>query len=83
MRFNSSRACTSFALALFAVLCAAAPVRADILYVTVTAGNAIEKFTSGGFASVFASSGLNRPEDHQRPGAARQPNVRAAAGYHR
>ena len=35
--------------------------RADILYVTNNGGSTIEKFTSGGVGSVFASSGLNGP----------------------
>src|SRR5450755_3705010 len=38
----------------------AAPVRADILYVTL-GNNIIEKITGAGSGSVFASSGLNGP----------------------
>ena len=39
----------------------AAPVRADILYVSNSNNDTIEKFTSGGVGSVFASSGLISP----------------------
>ena len=39
-----------------------AACRADILYVGNTGNDTIEKFTSGGVGSVFASSGLIGPE---------------------
>ena len=38
-----------------------ATCRADILYVANAGNNTIEKFTSGGVGSVFASTGLNNP----------------------
>src|SRR5438309_2061276 len=47
----------AFAPTLLAALFAAAPARADILYVANTSSNTIEKFTSGGVGSVFAISG--------------------------
>src|SRR5438477_471506 len=39
----------------------AVPCSADILYVTNTGDNTIERFTPGGVSSVFASTGLNGP----------------------
>lgn len=42
-------------------LAAAAPARADILYLSNNSDSTIMKFTSGGVASVFASSGLDQP----------------------
>src|SRR5436309_2231640 len=60
-RPGAARRFHPFAVFATGLLCLAVPAaRADIMYVS-NISNTIEKFTSGGVGSVFASAALNHP----------------------
>ena len=60
-RFRSTTLHTIAAAGLLLAGLGTAPSRADILYLSNFSNNTIEKFTSGGVGSVFASTGLSSP----------------------
>jgi len=61
MKQASSLRITAIGALLLGVCSLSTPCRADILYVANYSDNTIEKFTAGGVASVFASTGLSAP----------------------